>query len=423
MSARIPSTNPDPSEFEPLYRQHQGFVWQTLRGLGVMDAAIDDAVQDVFLVVHRRLPTFEARASVRTWLYEIVRRIAWRYRTRAQRDASRLHELPELRGEHDLDAEVDKSRAFEVLRTFTTTLDDDRLRVFMLSEFGQLRGREIAEALGVNLNTVYARLRSAHQQLDRLTTRLRARESGALLAVARRSRPTPVASRRTWAAIAMHVGASGSTAALLAGGGVARLGLGWLAIGAAASGLGLGAVLWLSPPAPPSASPVAPATLAAAPGGSPSPSPAPSGRPPPPNPVPPAALASTSAGPTRPARSPQPDPDHDPPPPVSRAPSSPGPALAREVALVQEIRGALGDDSSMTAGLRRYAAAYPQGVLRPEVDALAIEHACTRGRDVDRAFTAFARRWPRSTLIDHLRAACPEQIGPQKPRGAQIQSL
>ena len=149
-----PTTGPD-LEFGEVYREHHAFVWQTLRCLGVVDSALDDAVQDVFVVVYRRLAEFEGRAAIKTWLFEIVRRVASRYRTRAHRDAARTFELPELRGEDDLDAAVDRALAVELLRAFADTLDEDRLRVFVLSEFGQMRGREIAEELGVNLNTVY----------------------------------------------------------------------------------------------------------------------------------------------------------------------------------------------------------------------------------------------------------------------------
>jgi RNA polymerase sigma-70 factor (ECF subfamily) len=49
-----------------LYERHFDFVWQTLRGMGVDAAHIDDAVQDVFVVVHRRLREFEGRSSMKT---------------------------------------------------------------------------------------------------------------------------------------------------------------------------------------------------------------------------------------------------------------------------------------------------------------------------------------------------------------------
>ena len=54
--------------FAAVYREHHGFVARTLRHLGVDPGRVDDAVQDTFLVVHRRLAEFEGRAALRTWL-------------------------------------------------------------------------------------------------------------------------------------------------------------------------------------------------------------------------------------------------------------------------------------------------------------------------------------------------------------------
>src|SRR5688572_14145784 len=52
-----------------LYDAHVAMVWRTLKALGVPETGIDDAVQDVFLVVHRRAAAFEARSSIKTWLF------------------------------------------------------------------------------------------------------------------------------------------------------------------------------------------------------------------------------------------------------------------------------------------------------------------------------------------------------------------
>src|SRR5262245_25709599 len=62
--------------FEALYDEHFDFVWRTVRRLGVPEALVDDAVQEVFLVVHRRLGSFEGRSSLKTWICAIVTRVA-----------------------------------------------------------------------------------------------------------------------------------------------------------------------------------------------------------------------------------------------------------------------------------------------------------------------------------------------------------
>jgi RNA polymerase sigma-70 factor (ECF subfamily) len=77
-------TRRNPS-FRDVYRAHHAYVWRCLLRLGVDDAAVDDAVQDVFIVVHRKLDDFEGRAQIKTWLFAIARRVALRYRDRAKR--------------------------------------------------------------------------------------------------------------------------------------------------------------------------------------------------------------------------------------------------------------------------------------------------------------------------------------------------
>src|SRR5262245_19722044 len=62
--------------FKEVYDEHFRFVWRSLRRLGVPESDVADAVQDVFIVVHRRLGEFEGRSKVTTWLYGICYRVA-----------------------------------------------------------------------------------------------------------------------------------------------------------------------------------------------------------------------------------------------------------------------------------------------------------------------------------------------------------
>ena len=71
--------------FRDVYHQHVDFVYRAVRRLGVPERNADDACQDVFVVVHRRLADFEERSSIKTWLYGICRRVAKDHRRRAER--------------------------------------------------------------------------------------------------------------------------------------------------------------------------------------------------------------------------------------------------------------------------------------------------------------------------------------------------
>src|SRR6186713_2887600 len=78
-----------PPAFAEVYESCAKLVWRNLRRLGVPEAALEDAAQDVFLVVHRRLSEFEGRSTLRTWIFGIVLRVAARHRRKAHGLASR----------------------------------------------------------------------------------------------------------------------------------------------------------------------------------------------------------------------------------------------------------------------------------------------------------------------------------------------
>ena len=65
-----------------LFAEHVHYVFRALRRLGVDESDVEDVCQEVFLVVDRRLPEFEGRSSLRTWIYAICLRCASRYRKR-----------------------------------------------------------------------------------------------------------------------------------------------------------------------------------------------------------------------------------------------------------------------------------------------------------------------------------------------------
>lgn len=167
--------------FDELYVEHFSFVWRNLRRLGVADAALSDAAQDVFLVVHRRLDDFEPRAAVRSWLYSIVVRVARQHRRGVRRKPSEaLDEATHCPVAAGLGPEqlAEQSEALQRLLSLLERLDEPKREAFVLSELENLTAPEIAAILGVNVNTIYARVRAARRELESALTHLgRERES------------------------------------------------------------------------------------------------------------------------------------------------------------------------------------------------------------------------------------------------------
>jgi RNA polymerase sigma-70 factor, ECF subfamily len=174
-----------PQPFEEVYAEHFPFVWRSVRRLGVDPSAVDDTVQEIFLVVHRRLAEFEARASMKTWLFGIVLRVVRQHRRTLRRKPAQLGGAAAMdpdvegvrdaagRGPHEQMAEREAVRA---LHAILDEIDDEKRAVFVLAELEQMTVPEIAEAVEANVNTVYSRLRAARRDFDQAVLRHRARD-------------------------------------------------------------------------------------------------------------------------------------------------------------------------------------------------------------------------------------------------------
>ena len=169
-----------PGDLARIYQEHFDFVWRSARRLGVPDSAVDDVVQEVFIVVHRQLASFEGRSSMKTWLFGILRNLVLRQRRSwARRGREQALEESEVEaGEAGADEQLAESQARQVLHALLAQLDDDKRAVFVLADLEQLSAPEIAEATGLKLNTVYSRLRLARAEMERALERHRARERG-----------------------------------------------------------------------------------------------------------------------------------------------------------------------------------------------------------------------------------------------------
>lgn len=167
-------------ELAAVYDGHFRYVWRCLRTLGVRDAWLDDALQDVFLVVQRRLPEFDGRAELRTWLYAIAVRVARKYRARAGKEPASIEDGAlgeEPASDGDGERSAHSNERLLLARRALAALDDAKREVFVLARVEQMSAPEMALVLGVPLNTVYSRLRAARQAFEAEVCRLEARRS------------------------------------------------------------------------------------------------------------------------------------------------------------------------------------------------------------------------------------------------------
>jgi len=173
-----------PLTFQEVYDGNVDYVWKTVCRLGVHGPAVEDAVQEVFVVVHRKLASFEGRSSMRTWLFQIARRVVHDLRRTIRRKEPHpgpnepAPDLGTVAADESAspDASARRSEAARVLYELLDKLDTDKREVFVLAELEQLAAPKIAKVLGINVNTVYSRLRLAREAFNLALARHHARD-------------------------------------------------------------------------------------------------------------------------------------------------------------------------------------------------------------------------------------------------------
>ncbi len=171
-------------DFETLYDEYADFVWRNARRLGVLPEVVEDVVQEVFLVAHRRLSAVLRPEALRSWMFGIVIRVVRDHRRTLRRKD------PALRlGATSIDPEqladdrcegpqacAERADAVRLLHRLLGELDDAKREVFVLAELEDMTEQESAEVLGENANTVHSRLRAARKAFEAAAQRQRLRD-------------------------------------------------------------------------------------------------------------------------------------------------------------------------------------------------------------------------------------------------------
>ena len=205
-----PNVEGSRTDFREMYRAHFAFVWTNLLRLGVRRGAIDDAVQDVFVVVHRRLPTFEARAATRTWLFAIVRRVAAQHR-RTHRRADRRLRAVAAQPVAPVEDPTHRRELAWLLIEALAELEEKQRAAIVLHALDGLPGPEVAAILGVKTDTAYSRIKAGRRELRRALSRRGITASADLLQDARTmTSPRRVDRQRVAVGLAVKLGAASS---------------------------------------------------------------------------------------------------------------------------------------------------------------------------------------------------------------------
>jgi RNA polymerase sigma factor (sigma-70 family) len=199
---------PRDEQFRAIYRAEFDFVWAVARRFGVPAAALDDAVQEVFLTAFRRLDGLRYEVSPRAWLYAVTRKIASRHHRGSTRLARRVAAFAEVAVDAS-EAPHARHEAAQQLEQLLALLPRGTREVWEMTEVLGMSGPEIAGELQLPLNTVYSRLRLARAQLLAHS----AASVADCVAAARRGEAPPAgAARRNWAMMLPVMGKGGGLA-------------------------------------------------------------------------------------------------------------------------------------------------------------------------------------------------------------------
>jgi RNA polymerase sigma-70 factor (ECF subfamily) len=151
-----------------VFEEHFGYVWNSLRRLGVREADLEDLAHEVFLKVHANLRKFDPARPMRPWLFGFAYRVAADHRRLARNrlEVTGVHaEAIDSAPGADDRLEAAEQKAF--LDRALSEMDLDRRAVLVLHDVDGVPVPEIAGALSIPLNTAYSRLRLAREELAR----------------------------------------------------------------------------------------------------------------------------------------------------------------------------------------------------------------------------------------------------------------
>jgi RNA polymerase sigma-70 factor, ECF subfamily len=169
-----PASSRSLRSLEAIFDEQFGYVWTTLRHLGVGEAEREDLVHEVFLKVHSRLDEYDETRPIRPWLFGFA------YRVAADHHRSASHRFEILGVPRDVaaddppgDERIAAREQRELILRALQTIDIDWSALLVMHDVDDVPMPKIARILDIPLDTAYLRLRLAREQLASTVTRFR----------------------------------------------------------------------------------------------------------------------------------------------------------------------------------------------------------------------------------------------------------
>jgi len=165
-----------PSTLRGLVQEHYDFIWRLLARLNVAGPEVDDAAQQVFMVLVSREGLTIKPGSERAFLYGVALRVAKEFRRKSHsRQHNHISPDPEVLIDrtHDVEADAERSQARRQLDRILERMPDSLKEAFILFELEDMTVPQIAELLAIPTGTVASRLRRARALFQKAVLDLR----------------------------------------------------------------------------------------------------------------------------------------------------------------------------------------------------------------------------------------------------------
>jgi RNA polymerase sigma-70 factor, ECF subfamily len=159
----------DEAAFSELVERYSSRVWALVSGMLRNKADVEEAVQEIFFKVYRKLPSFEGKSTFYTWLYRVAINTATDHLKR--RRWQRIRGFEDMPGYEPVaedpvpDSTTDRNELRRHLAEAMAALPEKYRNILVLREYEGQSYERIAEILGVALGTVESRLFRARARL------------------------------------------------------------------------------------------------------------------------------------------------------------------------------------------------------------------------------------------------------------------
>lgn len=159
--------------FREIFERELSFVYNALRRLGIREAELPDATQEVFATVAGILDDYDPSRPLRPWLFGVAYRVGMRYLEVAHRRREVPSEIPEAPDSSPgAEVAIERHQTRDLAREALAQVEPTRRAVLILSHFEGLSVPDIASTLQIPVNTAYSRLHRARQEFSEAARKL-----------------------------------------------------------------------------------------------------------------------------------------------------------------------------------------------------------------------------------------------------------